>query len=145
LGVVLAFAWAVGCERSPQAARAVIAERRAGWTREIGGMKEQLAALVARADGHHEGAPGGPAEQRTRVVLAAAQQSIGDVERQLAQAAERTDQSVRLGGEAAQRAIDDESARSRGYLQALGQVLGSAGRQLDGLARSENGTKSDSR
>jgi hypothetical protein len=137
LGVAISLAWAAGCDRSAEASRAVVAARRASWAREIGGMREQQAALAARLSEQGTGSNAGPAALRTRAVLDGARQSIADVERQLAQADGRMEQAIRRGGEAGQHSIDDESANARGYLTALGEQLAAAARQLDGFSRSE--------
>jgi hypothetical protein len=141
LGVVIALLSGVGCERSAEASRAIVAERRASWGREIAGIKEAHAALAARLGGQGSGLSGGPAALRTRAVLDGARQSIADVESQLAQAEARMEQAIRRGGEAGQRSIDEESAKARSYLQALAEQLGAATRQLEDLSRNEAETK----
>jgi hypothetical protein len=133
-------ALAVGCERSAEASRALVAERRASWSRELAGIKEQQSALATRLGGAGQG----PAAQRTRAVLDGARQSITDVENQLAQAQQRMEQAIRRGGEDGRRAIDDESARARDYLQALGEQLVAAAQQLEEFSRSEDETKQKS-
>ena len=133
-----------GCERSAEASRAVVAERRASWAREIAGIKAQQAALAARLGQQGAGSAGGPAAVRTRAVLDGARQSIADVESQLAQAEARMEQAIRRSGEAGQHAIDDESVKARAYLQALGEQLGAAAQQLDDLSRSEDEPKQQS-
>lgn len=130
-----------GCERSAEASRAVVAERRASWSREIAGIKQQQAALAARLGPQRTGAASGPATLRTRAVLDGARQSITDVESQLAQAEARMELAIRRGGEAGQHAIDDESVKARGYLQALGEQLAAAARQVDDLSRNEDEAK----
>jgi hypothetical protein len=133
-----------GCERNTEASRALIGERRASWAREIAGIKEQHAALAARLGGRGAGATGRPAEQRMQAVLDGARQSIVDVESQLSQAQTRMEQAVRHGGEAGRRAIDEESVKARGYMQALGEQLVTAAQQLDDLSKSADKTKAQS-
>jgi len=145
-GAVLAAALiaGTGCERNTEAARALIAERRASWAREIAGIKEQHAALAARLGARGAGAIDRPADQRMHAVLDGARQSIVDVESQLSQAQTRMEQAIRRGGEAGQRAIDEESVKARGYMQALGEQLVTAAKQLDDLSKSEDKTQQPS-
>jgi hypothetical protein len=132
LGIVVALAWAAtGCQQSAEVARAQIAERRASWAREIAGIKEQNAALLARLGGRGVGSGASAAAVRMRATLDGGRQSIADVENQLAQAATRMEEATRRGGRAAEQAIEEESVRVRGYLQALGEQLGATARQLD--------------
>jgi len=144
VAIVIALCAGVGCERSAEASRAIVAERRASWTREIAGIREQHAALAARLGGHGTGSSGGPAALRAHAVLDGARQSITDVENQLAQAEGRMQQAIHHGGEAGQRSIDEESAKARGYLQALAEQLGAAAGQLDELSQNENEAKKQS-
>jgi hypothetical protein len=139
LGLAIALASPAGCDRSTEASRALIVERQASWTREIGAMRQQHAALAARIGQRETEGGDGPAEQRTLAVLEGARQSIADVESQLAQATPRLEAAATGGGEAGQRAIDEESARARAYLQALGEQLRTAGRQIDDFGRNQNG------
>ena len=137
--------FAAGCERHADASRALLAERRASWGREIAALKSQHAALLARSEGlsglH---AAAGPSQQRMHVVLDGARQSIADVEIQLAQVESRVEPAIRRGGQASEQAINDESARARSYLQGLGEQLSSAARQLDVLASSDDEAKRQS-
>jgi hypothetical protein len=134
LGVLIALAIAVGgCERSAEVSRAVLAQRRDSWSRELAGLREQHAALAARID-DRAGAARGPEVIRTRAVLEGSRQSIVDVENQLQQTETRLEEAIRRG-DSAEKAIDQESALARGYLQGLGEQLGAAARQVDVLAR----------
>jgi len=72
---------------------------------------------------------------RARAVVDGTRQSITDVESQLAQAEGRMEQAVRRGGDAGERAIEEESVKARGYLQALGEELVEATQQLDQFSR----------
>lgn len=140
LVATIAFGSAIGCERSADASRALVAERRAAWAREIAGIREQQAALASRMGSSGAGTGDSPAVRRTRAVLDGARQSIADVENQLTQASTRMEHEIRRGGEAGRQAIDDESARARGYLQSLGDQLGAAAQQVEELARNEDET-----
>jgi hypothetical protein len=135
LGVVVALTATVGCDWGAEASRALLAERRDSWTRELAGLKAQHAALAGRVDGRV--ASGAPAERRTRAVLDGARQSIADVEGQLRQAETRAEEGIRRGGAAGEKSIEAESAQARRYLQALAQQLGAAARQVDRLAWGE--------
>ena len=139
--ILIALVSAAGCARSAEASRALVGARRASWAREVDGIKAQHAALAVRLGEQGAGFSTGPALLRTRAVLDGTRQSIADVEGQLAQAAERMERAIRRGGEDGQRAIDDESAKARGDLQALSEQLVAAATQLDDFSRSEDETK----
>jgi len=124
-----------GCDRSADASRTLIAGLRASWTREIAGLKSQHLALVARLGSRGTDSSDGPAAMRARAVVDGTRQSITDVESQLAQAEGRMEQAVRRGGDAGERAIEEESVKARGYLQALGEELVEATQQLDQFSR----------
>lgn len=144
LGILIALGSAAGCERSAEASRALAAERRASWSRELGGIKEQHAALVARLGQRGTDPNCSPATRRTRAVLDGLRQSITDVESQFAQAEPRMEQVLRRGGDVGQRSLDDESARARSYLQALGEQLVATAQQIEELSRSEDEAKQQS-
>jgi hypothetical protein len=144
--VVIVLAAVAGCERGGEASRALLAERRASWAREIAGLKAQHEVLATRLEGRP--APGAGAgagaiasERRLRAVLDGARQSITDVESQFAQAEGRVDHAIRRGSQAGERALEEESARARSYLQALGEQLGAVARQADERARTDDETK----
>ena len=140
--VVIVLASVVGCDRGGEASRAVLAERRASWTREIAGLKAQHEVLATRLEGRPGAGAGATAsERRMRAVLDGARQSIADVESQFAQAEGRVDQAIRRGSQAGERALEEESARARSHLQALGQQLGEVARQADERARTDDETK----
>jgi hypothetical protein len=141
LGVAIALVAAVGCEQGADAQRAMLAQHRSSWTREIAGLKELHAALAARLNERLGGARGGPAGTRARAVIDGARQSIVDVENELDQAATRIDQAIRHGGDSGEKALKEESARARGYLQGLHDQIGGGARQVDALALGGNGTK----
>jgi len=144
LGVLIAVASVAGCERSAEASRALAAERRASWSRELSGIREQHAALVARFGERRNGGNASPAIVRTRAVLDGARQSIIDVDSQFAQAEMRMAEAFRRSGEAGERAVDEESARARSYLQALGEQLGTTAQQIEDISRSEDDAKQQS-
>lgn len=135
LSVVIAIGITAGCEQGADFLRASLAQRRDSWSRELSGLKEQQAALAARLDERLGTSRGGPAAMRTRAVLDGARQSIVDVDNQLQQAGTRLEQAIRRGGDSGEKALDDESALARGYLQGLGQQLGAVAQQVDGLAQ----------
>ena len=142
--VAIVLAAVAGCERGGEASRAVLAERRASWAREIAGLKAQHEVLATRLEGRPapgEGAGAAASERRMRAVLDGARQSIADVESQFAQAEGRVDQAIGRGSQAGERALEEESARARSYLQALGQQLGAVARQADERARTDDETK----
>lgn len=124
----------VGCDQSAEVSRAVLAQRRDLWSRELARLRERHAALAARLDDQF-GAARGAEEMRTRAVLDGARQSIVDIEKHLRQAETRIEQAIRRGGDSGEKAIDQESALAREYLQGLDEQLGTAARQIDLLAR----------
>ena len=130
--------WLVGvgsCERGAEVSQALIAQRRAAWAREISGIREQHAALTGRLGQEGTSLNPAPAQARMRTVLDGARQSITDVENELAQCVARMEHGSQGSGEAAQRAVEVETAKARGYLQALVAQLDSAATQVDGLTR----------
>jgi hypothetical protein len=130
--LVAGLACAVGCERTSEASRAALAERRESWSREIGGCNGQYAALEARlAGGAGTASRGGVAERRVRAVLEGTRQSIADVEIQLGQAAGRAEQAISRGREEGERAIETEGVNARASLQALNEQIGRTARQVD--------------
>jgi hypothetical protein len=140
--VVMVLASIAGCERGGEASRAVLAERRASWAREIAGLNQQYASLATRLGGRlgvGTGAGDTPAERRMRATLDGTHQAIADVETQLQQAAERIEQAIGRGGQVTEKTLDEESARARGYLHGLGEQLGLAARQVDELAWNHQG------
>jgi predicted solute-binding protein len=54
------------------------------------------------------------------------------------------EQAFRRGGEAGERAVEEESARARSYLQALGEQLGTTAQQIEDISRSEDDAKQQS-
>ena len=140
--VAIVLAWVAGCERGGEASRAVLAERRASWAREIAGLKSQHEVLAARLEGRPgAGAGASAADRRMRAVLDGTRQSIADVESQFAQAGGRVDQAIGRGSQAGERALEEESSRARSYLQKLGEQLGAVARQVDEHARTDDEAK----
>jgi chromosome segregation ATPase len=140
--VVMVVASVAGCERGGEASRAVLAERRASWAREIAGLKSQHEVLATRFEGRSgTGAGASASERRMRAVLDGARQSIADVESQFAQAEGRVAQAIRRSTQAGEKALEEESARARSHLQALGEQLGAVARQADDRARTDDEAK----
>jgi hypothetical protein len=143
LGLVVALTFAAGCEKSAESSRAMFAQRQESWSRELAEIKSEQATLAGRLDERLAGQAerGTVAERRMRALLDSTRQSIADVEAQIRQAKGRVDQAARHGSQAARSAIDDESARARGYLQSLGEQLGATEQQLGQFAANEDEAK----
>lgn len=134
LVVLVSLAVTAGCERDGGAIRAALASRQAEWQREIQSLKAQQSALSERY------VPGSStAALRVHAAIDGVAQSIADVEAQARQISPRVEVAIGRGGEAGEKALDEESARMRDYLQALATDVASAGRQLDELGKDEQG------
>jgi len=132
--VLLGLAATTGCNGNASALRATLAAREASWHQQLGALRAQHAALHARLDGLARGAA---AARTARATVAGIGQSLVDVEAQSRQASARIDQSIDRGGEAGEKALEEEGGLIDGYLQSLASGVASASADLDRLTASE--------
>jgi hypothetical protein len=134
---IAALASAAGCQRDVDTVRAELTEKQAVWQREIGTFKAQHAAIAERFARQPMAAPDKetPAVTRMRATLQGVAQSLIDVEMQSRQVGARVEQAVARGGDAAQKALDEDGARMNEYFQALAGDLAATGRALDDLSK----------
>ena len=129
---------AAGCERDIDSVRAELAAKQAVWQRELGTIKAQRGALaerLARQPMATASAKEAPAITRMRATLDGLAQSLVDVEIQMRQLSSRLENAPRRGGDALQKALDEDSARMTDYFQALAGNVAAAGRALDDFGR----------
>jgi hypothetical protein len=132
--VVLVSGWALGgCQGNGEQIRATLAAREASWQREIDTLKSQKVSLRSRVDGQ----PPGPAVRRARTTIGGIGQSLVDVEIQMRQIGPRVEKAISAGSDDASKALEEESGRMNGYLEALEGDLTSAEQELHEIGRSE--------
>lgn len=141
LALAVLLASSTACERTSEASRASLARRRNSWAGELAGLKEQQAALAARLDGRMASAAGSVAQRRMWATLDGARQAIADTELELQQAESRIEHAIERGSAVGQKSMEDESSKARSYLQALGEQIATAARQIDEFAQNESETK----
>jgi len=132
-----------GCERSAEASRALVAARQASWTRQLARIKAEHVGLKERF-GREITSPVGttnPSALRARATLDGLGQSIADVEIQMRQVGGRVEAAIARGGDEAEKALDDESARMNGHLQALVADLAAVSRQMNGFGNGDRTSK----
>jgi hypothetical protein len=133
---LLLVALAASCERDADSVRAALAARQASWARQLEGIKAQHAALADRLQRQPASpANASPATLRMRARLEGARQSLTDVEIQRRQIDQQIEQALTQGGDAAEKALEEVSARMNGYFEGLTADVTAAGGELDALSK----------
>ena len=99
----------------------------------MGTLKSQNTALRSRLDGQ----PPSVAARRARATLAGTGQALVDVDIQIRQVGPQVERAIKAGGDQAGKALEEESTRVNGYLQALAVNVTAASKELDEIGRTE--------
>ena len=139
IATIAVLASAAGCQRDVDTVRAELTAKQAVWQRQIGTLKAQHAAIAERFARQPMAAAAPdketPAVTRMRATLQGVAQALIDVEMQSRQVGARVDQAVARGGDAAQKALDEDGVRMNEYFEALTGDVAATGRALDDLIK----------
>jgi hypothetical protein len=136
IGIALA-----GCQHDVERLRLELTARQASWDRQLGTIKAEHASLkerFGREIGNTGVAATNPAALRARATIDGLRQSIADVEIQARQVGPRLEEATTHGSDAAEKLLEQESARMNGTFQALVADLAATTQQVNDFGNQRN-------
>jgi hypothetical protein len=127
------------CERDPDSLRAQLTAKQASWEGRISSLRALQTTMQERFERQPRpavAAAGGVSapHQRVRAILDGSRQSLADIHLQIRDVGSRLEPDLVRGGDAADKALETETARIGTLLQQMSGQLASVGQELDGLA-----------